>query len=60
MEPCPRDDHTKESETERRVSCDITNMWNLKCDTKEFIHKAETEACMYRKQTRDYQRGKAG
>lgn len=59
MGPCRRDDHMKESETERQVSCYITNMWNLKCDTKEFIHKAETEACRCRKQTHDYQRGKA-
>ena len=60
MEPCPRDDHTKESEKERQLSYDITNMWNLKRNTKEFIHKADTEACRRRKQTHDYQRGKAG
>ena len=39
MELCTRDEHTKESEKERRVSYDMTDMWNLKCDTKDLFTK---------------------
>ena len=35
----PRDDHTKQSKSERQ---DITYMWNLKYDTNEDICETET------------------
>ena len=42
----PRDDYTKwiKSGRERQTSCDITFMWNLKCDTYELIYKTETDS----------------
>ena len=30
--------------SQRQISYDITYMWNLKCDTNEFIYKTETDS----------------
>ena len=42
----PRDYHTKwsKSDRERKVSYDITYMWNLKTDTNDLIYKTETDS----------------
>ena len=32
------------SERKRQIPCDITYMWNLKCDTNEPIYETETES----------------
>ena len=42
----PRDDHTKQSKSERdrQRSYDITSMWNLKYGTNEAIYKTETDS----------------
>ena len=42
----PRDYHTKwnKSERERRISYDITYMWNVKYDTDEPIYETETHS----------------
>ena len=45
MELCTRDEHTKESEKERRVSYDMTDMWNLKCDTRDLFTKQKQKVC---------------
>ena len=29
---------------QRQIPCNITYMWNLKCDTDEFIYKIETDS----------------
>ena len=39
----PRDYHTKRSKSERQIH-DITYMWDLKCDTNEFIYETETDS----------------
>ena len=46
MHDGPRDYHTEQSksERERKMLYDITNMWNLKCDTNELIYKTETDS----------------
>ena len=42
----PGDDRTKwsKSERERQILFDITYMWNLKYDTKEFIYEKEVDS----------------
>ena len=42
----PRDDRIKwsKSERERQILYDITYMWNLKYDTKEFIYEKEVDS----------------
>ena len=42
----PRTYHTKwdESERERKITYDITHMWNLKYDTNELNYEIETNS----------------
>ena len=49
----PRDCQTKWSKSDkdryqkkkkRQIPCDITYMWNLKCDTNELIYETETDS----------------
>ena len=49
----PRDYHTKWSkpDTERKIPCDITYMWNLKNDTNELIYKTERDSDIENKLT---------
>ena len=39
-----RDNHIKQSKSERQISCAITYMWNLKYDTNERIYETETDS----------------
>jgi len=47
----PRDDHTKQSKSERQKPYNFTFMWNIKYDTNKFIHETETDS--YREHTCD-------
>ena len=40
----PRNYHTKWSKSERKITNDITYMWNLKYDTNEPTYKTETDS----------------
>ena len=53
-----RDSHTKwiKSERERKISCDINYMWNLKYGTNDPIYKTETDHG-HREQTCGSQQG---
>ena len=44
-----RDDHTKQSKSERQKPYNFTFMWNIKYDTNKFIHETETDS--YREHT---------
>jgi len=38
-----RDDHTKQNQTEKDISYDMTYTWNLKYDTVELTYGTDTE-----------------